>query len=436
VTHIAVHGLGYVGTVTAACLATNGYRVTGVDVKPAKVESIEKGRSPVEEPGLADLVERGVDAGRLSATTDTTAAMCDAEISIVCVGTPVAEDGTVKLDSVRSVARGLGEGLAGDGGEYHTVVLRSTVPPGTTKAVSEIVAEESGRTLGEGFGVVVNPEFMREGSAIDDFQDPPFVVLGSRQDRSIDVLLEIYETLGVTPAQIFPVEPAAAEILKYACNAFHAAKVAFANEIGRVCRENGIDGRTVMEVFLQDRKLNISETYLTPGFAFGGSCLHKDTRAITGFADDELPLLESILPSNERHARAAFDRIVAADPEVVGIAGLSFKAGTDDMRNSPSVLVTRCLIDADYDVVAYDPNVDAAELLGSNRAFVESVLPELEEVLVDSLDALAERADSVLVGNADDAYEPLVDTDVTICDPVGLFRKEELPQDRYDSVCW
>lgn len=434
-THIAVHGLGYVGTVTAACLSTHGYRVTGVDVKEEKIARINAGESPVEEPGLDDLVADGVETGRLNATTDTTAAITDADVSFVCVGTPVGDDGAVDLSSIEAVTEGIGAGLRADGGDYHTVVLRSTVPPGTTATVTDQLAEGSGRMPGEGFGVVMNPEFIREGSAIDDFNDPPFVVLGSEHDRATAEVLDLYEELSVTPSQIFPVEPEAAELVKYASNAFHALKVAFANEIGRVCKEYGVDGRTVMDVFCQDRKLNISSYYLRPGFSFGGSCLHKDTKALVEFAGDDLPLVNSVLPANDAHTSAALEELLSMDPSTVGIAGISFKPGTDDLRNSQAAHLARALLDRGYDVCMFDPAVDPAELVGSNRQFVDQTLPELEECLVDSLDELVDAADIVAVCNDDSAYEPLVDADVAVFDPVGLFDDGERSA-KYRSLCW
>jgi len=434
-THIAVHGLGYVGSVTAACLAKNGYRVTGVDIKEPKVEAVAGGASPVEEPGLDDLVADGVETGRLDATTDTTAAVREADLSFVCVGTPVDKTGDVDLDSVYSVARGLGESLS-NAGEYHTVVIRSTTPPGTTENVTDVIAKASGRTPGTDFGVVANPEFIREGSAIEDFHDPPFVVLGTHHNRSTDAVLDVYETIGVMPSRIFPVEPAEAEILKYACNGFHATKVAFANEVGRICRAYGVDGRTVMEVFCQDRKLNISSQYLRPGFAFGGSCLHKDTRALAGFGDRDVPLIDAVLPANERHIRAAYERVVAADPDTVGVAGLAFKSGTDDVRNSPSLYLIRWLLNDGYDVVVYDPYVQSSELLGANGRFVEKLLPELDDLQVESFDSLVELVSYVVIGSDDSTYEPLADAEVTVLDPVGLFRDASLPDRRYDSLCW
>lgn len=432
--HVAVHGLGYVGTVTAACLATHGYRVTGVEVKTGKVERINAGESPVEEPGLNALVADGVETGRLDATTDTTAALADADVSFVCVGTPVANDGTVDLSSVEAATDGIGAGLLTDD-DYHTVVFRSTVPPGTTATVTERLATESERTPGEDFGVVMNPEFIREGSAIDDFNDPPFVVLGSDHDRATADVLDLYEALSITPSQIFPVEPEAAEMVKYASNVFHALKVAFANEIGRVCKRYGVDGRTVMDVFCQDHKLNISSYYLRPGFSFGGSCLHKDTKALLSFVDGDLPLVESVLPANDAHTAAALDSIRELDPAAVGITGISFKPGTDDLRNSQAAHLARELLDDGYEVRVFDPAVDPSSLVGSNREFVERVLPELDDCLVESLDALVAASDVVAVCNDDSAYEPLADTDVAVFDPVGLFDEDDRP-DTYRSLCW
>lgn len=432
---VSVFGLGYVGTVTAACLAKNGYSVTGVDIKPAKAEQVNEGLSPIEEPGIDTLVENGVETRRLSATTDAALAIDRSEMSFICVGTPVDETGGVDLSRIENVADKLGSTLA-DQEDYHTVVLRSTVPPGTTRVVEDSLAEESGVVPGEDFGIVMNPEFMREGSAIDDFHDPPFVVLGSTDDRATSNVLDVYETIGVTPSEIFPVEPEAAELVKYASNSFHAAKVAFANEIGRVAKNFGVDGREVMEIFCQDRKLNISSYYLEPGFSFGGSCLTKDTRALVEFSERSLPFIESILPANRTHTERAMEAIEDFHPDTVGIAGLSFKPATDDMRSSPAVHLARRLLDEGYDVCVFDPNVDEEELIGANREFVEDTLPELYDIRVDTVEALVARSDVVVVGNASPEFRRLRHDDVAVFDPVGLFDLPQPDDEHYGSLCW
>jgi len=432
---ISVFGLGYVGTVAAACLAREGYEVTAVDVKPEKVDRVNQGEAPIEEPGVDDLVAEGVAAGRLSATTDAAVAIERSRLSFVCVGTPVDAGGEVDLSAVENVATEIGTALTGSDG-YHSIVLRSTVPPGTTADVERRIAETADRRLNDEFGVVMNPEFVREGSAVADFQNPPFVVLGGTAERSIADLLEVYEELGVTAEQVFTVEAEAAELVKYASNAFHALKVAFANEVGRVAKEQGVDGRTVMGVFCQDTKLNVSPYYLTPGFSFGGSCLHKDTRAFAELADSALPLVESIHPANREHTERAVDAVRRFDPETVGIAGVSFKPDTDDMRNSPAVELARQLLDDGYDVYTYDPDVDPAALVGSNRAYVEERLPELATLQMDSLAELVAAVDVVVVGNSDVAFESLRETDVPVFDPVGLFEDRESDGVGYESLCW
>lgn len=434
-TNIAVFGLGYVGTVTAGCLAHYGYDVTGVDVTEEKVRQVNDGESPIAEPGVEDLVADGVDTGRLTATVETERAVASADVSFVCVGTPTGEDGTVDLSAVESVATDVGEALKSTE-EYHTLVQRSTVPPGTTGSLIDIVSAAADRSPGEEFGVVMNPEFIREGSAVEDFRNPPFVVLGSEHDRALAEILDIYEALDVTPSQVFPVEPRTAEFIKYASNAFHATKVAFANEIGRAANLYDVDGRTVMEIFCQDRKLNISPYYLRPGFAFGGSCLHKDTKALLRFAEDANPeLLESILPANEAHISAAVDKVLDSDPDTVGLAGLSFKPGTDDMRNSPGVYLARRLLDAGIEVRAYDELVRQSDIVGSNRAFVDRVLPELGDVLVASPEAVIE-ADLTVICTNDRAYERIARVADPVFDPVGLLYDERVDDAGYESLCW
>lgn len=397
---IAVFGLGYVGSVTAACLGRRGHDVIGVDTNLRKVRLLNEGRTPVLEPGLADLIERERAAGRLSATTDATAAVSASDLSMVCVGTPSASNGSLSLQGIERVAAAIGAALPSCE-QRHTVVVRSTVLPGTTEQVIVRLLEgASGLRAGKDFGVAVNPEFMREGAAIADFGDPPKTVIGELSAASGDPVATLYEDLR---APLFRVSLRVAEAAKYVDNAFHALKIAFANEIGAYCQAVDIDSHEVMQAFLADHKLNISAAYLRPGFAFGGSCLPKDLRALVHAArraDLELPLLESILPSNERHLRRTADVVLALGRRRVGLLGLAFKPGIDDLRESPLVELAETLVGKGFDLRIYDPAVSVSRLIGTNREYMVEHLPHLSELLVETIGELVEHAEVCVVGAA------------------------------------
>jgi GDP-mannose 6-dehydrogenase len=397
---IAMFGLGYVGCVSAACLARRGHDVLGVDVNPRKVDMVNAGHSPVIEPGLAELIKEQVALGRLSATVDAAGAIREADLSIVCVGTPSTSHGGPNLDALERVAVAIGEALSASE-RRHTVVVRSTVAPGTTEElVIPLIEGASGLRAGFEFGVIVNPEFLREGSAIDDFDNPAKTVVGELDSASGDVVAALYEGM---PAPLFRVPLRVAEFAKYVDNAFHALKIAFANEIGVLCRSSGIDSHELMPSFLADRKLNISEAYLRPGFAFGGSCLPKDLRALlyaARRADLDLPLLESVLPSNDRHLARTVDVVLSLGRLRVGILGLAFKPGVDDLRESPLVELAERLIGKGYDLRIYDPAVSISRLVGANREYMSEHLPHLSELLVESVEDLLEHAEVCIVGAA------------------------------------
>jgi GDP-mannose 6-dehydrogenase len=384
---VAVFGLGYVGSVTAACLAANGHEVWGVDVDAAKVDPIAEGRSPVVEPGLDELIAKAVASGALHATTDPRAALDGADVSLVCVGTPSSPTGGTDLTHIRNAVRDIAEAsraVTPPGSGFHTVVIRSTVPPGT---VETVVAPE---LTGGSFGTAMVPEFLREGSGLADFFAPPFVVVGTADPRVGETLSELFGFLDV---EVQVVETRTAESLKYACNAFHATKVSFANEMGRIFRYYGVDTRRVMELFCQDTTLNISPYYLRPGFAFGGSCLPKDLRSVLQMArsnDADLPLLAGTLATNELVVRDVVDRVVAGDTgREIALMGLSFKTATDDLRESPSVELAERLIGKGFNLRIYDSIVNPERLVGANKRHVESKLPHLRRVLTgDPLVAL------------------------------------------------
>jgi len=395
---ISIFGLGYVGAVTAACLASRGHRIVGVDPNPLKVQRVGSGMSPIVEAGVQDMISTANRAGLISATTDADVALARSEISFISVGTPSQRNGKLDLSHIRKVCADIGNALRKKN-SFHWIVVRSTVLPGTTESVVVPAIEAaSGKRNGSDFLVCFNPEFLREGTAVADFFNPPFTVIGSGDPIQAAPIRELYSFL---PARVYETEIPAAEMIKYSCNAFHALKVAFANEIGTVCNSIGIDARTVAEIFKSDTRLNISPAYLTPGFAFGGSCLPKDLRALTYQVrelDLRLPLLESILPSNSEHIDRAAEAILSLSRRKIGVLGLSFKPGTDDLRESPLVHLVKKLIAEGCDLQIWDPNVALGQLIGSNREFIEAYIPHIGTLLRDELLSVLHHADVVVVG--------------------------------------
>jgi GDP-mannose 6-dehydrogenase len=400
---ISVFGLGYVGSVSAACLAAQGHEVVGVDVNPTKVDLMSQGRAPVVEERIGELTAEVVASGALRATTDVAEAIGASEISLICVGTPSAANGSLSTTYLERVAEQIGGVLAGLD-RWHTVVFRSTMLPGTcTDLLIPILEKESGKTAGVDFGVAVNPEFLREGSSVKDFFDPPKTVIGELDARSADQVALMYTGL---PGEIFRVPIAVAEMAKYADNCFHGLKIAFANELGAISRALGVDSHKMIDVFLADTKLNISPAYLRPGFAFGGSCLPKDLRGLVYAArraDVAVPLLSHVLPSNEEHLKRAVELVVATGKRKVGLFGLSFKPGTDDLRESPLVELAERLLGKGYDLKIYDSNVALSRLMGANREYVEGRLPHLADVLTNDVDEVFAHAEVCVVGNTEQA---------------------------------
>lgn len=403
---VAVFGLGYVGSVTAACLAANGHDVWGVDVDTAKVDPITQGHSPVVEPGLDELVAEGVTAGRLHATTDPRLALDRADVSLICVGTPSTPAGSTDLTYIRRAVRDIAEAatvVVPPESGFHSIVVRSTVPPGTVDEVVAQVLAEVPAAEGFTFGTAMCPEFLREGSGLADFYEPPFVVVGTRNAKVGTALTDLFDFLGVD-VQIVDVRTA--EALKYACNAFHATKVSFANEMGRIFRHYSVDSREVMKIFVQDTSLNISPYYLKPGFAFGGSCLPKDLRSVLHLArvnNTDLPLLAGTLATNERAVSDVVDRVIAGPGREIALLGLSFKHATDDLRESPNVELAERLIGKGYNLRIYDAIVNPGRLVGANLRHVKSKLPHLQRVLTDDPVAALRGADLALVSATDTA---------------------------------
>ena len=400
---ISVFGLGYVGSVSAACLAAQGHEVVGVDVNQTKVDLMSQGKAPVVEERIGELTAEVVSSGALRATTDVAEAIGASEISLICVGTPSAANGSLSTTYLERVAEQIGGVLAGLD-RWHTVVFRSTMLPGTcTDLLIPILEKESGKTAGVDFGVAVNPEFLREGSSVKDFFDPPKTVIGELDARSADQVALMYTGL---PGEIFRVPIAVAEMAKYADNCFHGLKIAFANELGAISRALGVDSHKMIDVFLADTKLNISPAYLRPGFAFGGSCLPKDLRGLVYAArraDVAVPLLSHVLPSNEEHLKRAVELVTATGKRKVGLFGLSFKPGTDDLRESPLVELAERLLGKGYDLKIYDSNVALSRLMGANREYVEGRLPHLADVLTNDVDEVFAHAEVCVVGNTEQA---------------------------------
>jgi GDP-mannose 6-dehydrogenase len=395
---IAIFGLGYVGSVSAACLASVGHDVIGVDVDEHKLSMIRQGRSPINEPGLDALLGRMVKEGRLTVTSDTKAAVHAAGVSLLCVGTPSRRNGSLESVYLEKVMQEVGAALKGRT-EYHVVAVRSTLLPGVlVSRLIPILEEASGRKVGTNLGVCVNPEFLREGSAIKDFEKPPFTVVGESDTRAGDALLGLYNHL---QAPVYRVAPDEASMVKYASNNFHALKVAFANEIGAICQRLQIDGQQVMRVFCEDKELNISPRYLRPGFGFGGSCLPKDLRAIVYVAKDRdltTPLLNSVLASNDAHIQRVVDVVLEKRRQRVLMLGLSFKVGSDDLRESPFVRLAEDLIGKGVPLQIYDPDVALSDVFGRNRAYVDEHLPHVGQLVVHNVDEVIAEADVVIVG--------------------------------------
>jgi GDP-mannose 6-dehydrogenase len=395
---ISILGLGYVGATTAACLASRGHKVIGVDPNPLKVEQIEAGMSPIVEAGVQEMMTAARRDGLISATKDSAAAIADSEITFISVGTPSQRNGKLDLSHIRSVCSDIGTAIKRKQ-SYHRIVVRSTVLPGTTeRVIVPAIEQASGKKSRRDFLVCFNPEFLREGSAIADFFNPPFTVIGTDEPVEAGPIRELY---GFLTAPLQQTSIAAAEMIKYSCNAFHALKVAFANEVGTLCQASGIDPKVVADIFKSDTRLNVSTAYLTPGFAFGGSCLPKDLRALSHHSrelDLKLPLLESILPSNAEHIERAAEAILSLNRRRVGVLGLSFKPGTDDLRESPMVHLVKRLIAEGCKIEIFDENVSLGRLIGSNRQFIESYIPHIGTLLRDNVDDVIASAEVIVRG--------------------------------------
>ena len=435
---VSVFGLGYVGCVSAACLAREGHTVVGVDVSASKVAMVNAGTATIVEHGIGELVAEMVAAGRLTATSSVAEAVGASEISLVCVGTPSQANGGLDLAYVRRVATEIGEALRRKNG-WHVVVIRSTVLPGTTaEVVTPILEEASGKRAGVDFGISMNPEFLREGTSIKDFDDPPFTVIGANDERTAATVASLYAGLNA-PVRVVPL--AVAEMVKYACNSFHGLKVAFGNEIGSICKALNVDSHEVMKIFCEDTKLNIAPTYLRPGFAFGGSCLPKDLRALSYRArqlDIETPVLAAALSSNEKQIARAYEMVRATGVRRVGVLGLAFKAGTDDLRESPIVTLVERLIGKGLQIAIYDGNVSRASLMGSNREFIENEIPHIWSLMRNSIDDVLGFGDVVVIGNGAEEFrriQPSLREGQMVVDLVRAFGPRTSDAS-YQGVAW
>jgi GDP-mannose 6-dehydrogenase len=436
---VSVFGLGYVGCVSAASFAGDGHEVVGVDVNADKVAAINAGCSPIVEPGLEDLLSRNVSEGRLRATTDTADAVHGTDVSLLCVGTPSRKNGSLDLQYLERVSEEVGRALRGKK-DYHVVVVRSTVLPGTThELVIPALERESGKKYGDGFGVSVNPEFLREGTALKDFRKPPLTLVGHNHAADASGTIALYQAID---APLISTSIRVAEMMKYTSNTWHALKVVFANEIGNLCKKLNVDSHEVMDIFCRDDKLNLSPYYLKPGFAFGGSCLPKDVRALQYRAkemDVDLPLISQILPSNKAQIQHALDQILETGKKNIGLLGFSFKAGTDDLRESPIVILAEALLGKGVSLKIYDKNVSMAKLVGANKDYIVRQIPHLSSLLCNTIDEVIHGSEVIVVGNQAPEFAPAVMAcrpDQIVIDLVRLPIYGSLVKADYRGICW
>lgn len=438
---IAVFGLGYVGIISAACLAEQGYKVIGVEVNDIKINEVNNGRSPIVEPYVNEIVSKVVKSGNLEATDDFESAVKNSNIALICVGTPSSETGEVDLSFIFKTAQQIGDALRKKENfeSEYVILIRSTSMPGTVDKFAEVVQSISGKKRKKDFDVVSNPEFLREGNAVNDFYNPPFTLLGCECERSEKIVRQIYSFL---EAPFIVTSVKTAEMLKYVNNTFHGLKVGFANEIARICRKKGIDSREVMELFLLDKKLNISEYYLRPGFAFGGSCLPKDVRALSFESKKNglsLPIIENIMNSNSLHIEWAFDIILKEKVTNIGVMGITFKNGTDDLRESPAVVLVEKLLGKGKNVLVYDENVRLSKLVGSNREYIEREIKHISEILIEDQEKFLDSVDLVVITNRENSYRELLNSyqkkELIIVDLVNIF-PEKRSSKNYKGIGW
>jgi GDP-mannose 6-dehydrogenase len=435
---ISIFGLGYVGTVSAGCLARDGHEIIGIDPIGTKIDLINAGRAPIIEADIGEIVAGAVKAQRLRALSDQNQAIFETDLSFVCVGTPSQANGNLDLTYILRVCEQIGEAIKNKS-DRHTVVIRSTVLPGTMRElIIPVLERHSGKKAGVDFGVCNNPEFLREGSAVKDFYSPPKTIIGELDQVSGDMLAGLYEKID---APLIRTDVETAEMAKYVDNSWHALKIGFANEIGNLCKSLSIDAQKVMTIFCQDKKLNISSAYLEPGFAFGGSCLPKDLRALAYKAkshDLQLPIMNSILPSNELQIARGLQLIMERGSKRVGVLGFSFKAGTDDLRESPMIEVIERLLGKGYDLRIYDKNVKIASLVGANRDFIMNRIPHISRLMVNEVDAVLDHAKTIVIGNKDPEFGSVpqrLRDGQSIVDFVRVTNQRS-ENGKYEGICW
>lgn len=433
--NISIFGLGYVGCVSLGCLAHNGHDVIGVDINANKIQLINQGKPTIIEKDIDVLIANNWKKGKIRATNNFKEAVQATDISIICVGTPSSVQGHLDLSAIFETAKQIGEALK-EKGSFHVVVIRSTVLPGTNKRVGEIIAEHAQKERNTDFAVVSNPEFLREGSSVKDYYNPPVIVVGTDNSKAADQIREMYKDIDA-PFEETAVE--IAELIKYVNNSFHALKVSFANEIGNICKKLGVDSHKLMNVFCMDHQLNLSSYYLKPGFAFGGSCLPKDLKALKTMAHDfylDSPVLNSILDSNEHQKKQVFDMIMEKDVKNIGILGLSFKKGTDDLRYSPLVDLAEKLLGKGKSIRIYDENVNISKLTGTNKQYIDYHIPHLSDLISDNLDEVVEQSELVVIAHKEEAFN-CINTrypDKTFVDLVKI--KDGVSAGNYEGVCW
>lgn len=435
---ISIFGLGYVGCVSLGCLAKNGHKVIGVDTNKTKVDFINKGKSPIIEKDLDTLIAQQHKAGSISATDDAMFAVKNSDVSFICVGTPNSVHGHLDLSAIFHVAAEIGKGIALKATK-HIVVIRSTVLPGTNENITKIIADASKKKAGKDFTVVSNPEFLREGTAIKDYYNPAYTLIGSTDKYAIDKMKEIYREIH---APVIVSEIKCAEIIKYVNNAYHALKITFANEVGNICKGLGIDSREVMDIFCQDNKLNISPYYFKPGFAYGGSCLPKDLKALTTITNDlyiDSPILKNIDRSNELQKSLAIKHIIGLGKRKLGFLGLSFKAGTDDLRNSPIIDVIEVLLGKGFDIKIFDRNVRLSKLVGANKNFIMGKIPFISKFIINDPAEIIRHSDVLIVVNNDEEFKDILSNapkGKIIYDLVNVNFKNKDKKERYIGISW
>lgn len=432
--NISIFGLGYVGCVGMGCLASQGHKIIGVDVSDKKVELINQGVPTIVEKDIDKLIMDGHKKGMVSATKDFVKAVHSSDISFICVGTPSSDNGHLDLTYIMKTAEQIGEALKEKTG-FHVVVIRSTVFPGTNEKVGQLIADISGKVIDKDFAIVSNPEFLREGTAVNDYLNPPLTVIGSSSEKAVDIMKQVYEWSSA-PVEIVPI--GVAEMIKYVNNSYHALKVVFANEIGSICKKLNIDSHEVMRIFCMDKQLNISPYYFRPGFAYGGSCLPKDLRGLQTLAHDlylDTPVLNAISPSNSTLIERQTEAIEKFGKKKIGVLGLSFKAGTDDMRNSPIIHIIESLHGKGFDVKIFDKNVSLSRIIGKNKSVIEERLPHLSTMLIDNIDDVTDWAEVLIIANKDPKFSEIVPTPEQII--VDLVRVKELEKyNNYNGLWW